>query len=56
MPDWLIQIGGTVASIGALYGAIRADLQHAMKSSEAAHKRLDDHIGDHLRGVLGRPG
>lgn len=52
MPDWILQMGGYLLAAGALYGAIRADLQHAKVAAEAAHRRIDDHLRDHLSGNL----
>lgn len=40
MDVWL-QVLVQVALAGAIYGGIRADLRHAVQSSEDAHKRID---------------
>lgn len=52
MPEWVFQLGGYMLGLGSLYGAIRADLKHAIQTGETAHKRIDDHIGDHLTGKI----
>lgn len=45
-----MQLGGYLLAAGALYGGIRADLKHAITSVAAAHRRIDDHLADHLAG------
>lgn len=46
--DWLLQlltalIAG-VATAGAVYGGIRADLKHAVRTAESAHTRIDQYM------------
>lgn len=36
-----------VATAGACYGAIRADLRHLRDSVTRAHERIDDHLQQH---------
>lgn len=55
MTEWLTLAGlavGQLVTVGALYGAIRADLKHTILDARAAHRRLDDHLGDHLTGAI----
>lgn len=54
MPDWLVQVIVLLTTGGALYGGIRADLVRALDTARRAHERIDEHLGDHLRGQLAR--
>lgn len=46
--DWLYQLGISLLSVGAMYGAIRADLNN-MKRSLDEERRLREHLGDTVR-------
>lgn len=39
--ELILQIAVQLAVAGAIYGGIRADLQHAAKGVEEAHRRID---------------
>lgn len=58
MPDWVMQAAAQAGILlvtgGALYGGIRADLRAVVESAARAHRRIDEHLGDHLRGQLSR--
>lgn len=50
-PDMLYQLAVALATAGAIYGGIRADLRamherirNAEESAKAAHTRLDNHL------------
>lgn len=39
--ELILQLGVQLAVAGAIYGGIRADLKHAAKGVEEAHRRID---------------
>lgn len=41
MPDVLVQIVVSLVAAGAVYGGIRADLKHAIRAADEAHRRID---------------
>lgn len=52
MPEWAMQLAGYLLAAGGLYGGIRADLKHATAAAASAHRRIDDHLTDHVSGVF----
>lgn len=50
LPDWIGQVFGPLAAAGAVYGGIRSDLRHAVRATEKAHARMDEHMRDHMTG------
>ena len=45
--EFLLAIAGQLLVAGAIYGGIRANLIHAIKTAEKAHERLDAHLENH---------
>jgi hypothetical protein len=54
VPQWVVQLFSSLAGAAAMYGAIRADLRHAMNAARQAHRRIDDHMRDHVNGEFSR--
>ena len=60
-PDFLLHMVAIGAGAAGVYAAIRGDLvaarmraEQACESVKDAHKRLDDHIDDHLTSLTKR--
>lgn len=56
--EFWLQLAGLLGGCVGVYAAIRADLavakvraEQAHRTAVRAHARLDDHIGDHIRGA-----